>query len=161
MGQRLSVPWAEMRYVPQFGEPSLLGATDRMGDTAHQILQYQAEQELKKRQIAATIHGEEEFHADIDLRCDFSEGMEFQMKDRRVLPPTSSHNWGELVGGRPDCGDTTVYSWEQCQKILRQKGHQETLGGECQTMTAEAHSGAAPISALVRLSTCLPAYLPV
>eukprot|EP01043_Picozoa_sp_COSAG02_P059062 COSAG02_NODE_7456_length_3006_cov_1.921913_4_plen_70_part_00 len=44
------------------------------------------------------------------------------MIDRRALAPTPSHNWGELVEGRPDVGDTTVASWAQWQQMLRQKG---------------------------------------
>ena len=61
------------------------------------------------------------------------------MMDRRALAPTPSHNWGELVEGRPNVGDTTSYSWAQYQQhILRQKGlldgeskifrHQHCLG---------------------------------
>ena len=49
------------------------------------------------------------------------------MIDRRALAPTPSHNWGELVEGRPDVGDTTVASWAQWQQMLRQKGR---LDGE-------------------------------
>lgn len=74
------------------------------------------------------MHGDEEFHADTDLQVDFSEGMEFKMMDRRALAPTASHNWGELVEGRPNVGDTSVASWEQWQQALHQKGQLEELG---------------------------------
>ena len=83
------------------------------------------------------MHGDEEFHADTDLQVDFSDGMEFQMMDRTALAPTRSHNWGELVQGRPDVGDTKVFSWEQWQHELRHQGHLPELDGASKHRTLE------------------------
>ena len=90
----------------------------------------QVEQELERRQARATIHGDEEFHADIDLQVDFSDGMEFLMVDRHTMTPTPAHNWGELVDGRPNVDDTRFYSWEQLKHALRQRGRMEELDGK-------------------------------
>ena len=86
IAERLQVSWAELRYVPQFGTPTLLPPRELLGGTAQDIIDFQNEQELKKRQIAATVHGDDEFQANIDQpKLDFSEGMEFLMKVRHVL----------------------------------------------------------------------------
>ena len=90
----------------------------------------QVAQELEKRQTRATIHGDEEFHADIDLQVDFSDGMEFLMVDRHTTTPTPAHNWGELLPGRPNVDDTRLFSWEQCQHLLREQGRMEELEGK-------------------------------
>lgn len=58
-----------------------------MGPSAQQIIDFQNEADLRKRQIAATIHGDE-FHAALERpRLDFSEGMEFLMKVRANPDP--------------------------------------------------------------------------
>ena len=41
IAERLGVAWAEFRYVPQFSQPSLIGPSEPMGQTAENILEFQ------------------------------------------------------------------------------------------------------------------------
>ena len=86
---------AEFLYVPQFreqDEPWLLAPEAPLGPAVQRALVYQAQQEHRKQQIAATIHGEGEFSAEPTLpdteHIWNTQGMDFHMVDRSDEVPT-------------------------------------------------------------------------
>ena len=90
---------AEFLYVPQFreqDEPWLLAPEEPLGPAVQRALVYQAQQEHRKQQIAATIHGEGEFSAEPTLpdteHIWNTQGMDFHMVDRSDEVPTLSNS---------------------------------------------------------------------